>query len=75
MTAHHVIALTAHYGPVVLRSCETVQEQRRAYRDALATLRDGGYDRDVVGIELDSGEPRHGLPAPDQRFRQEAMNL
>ena len=50
-----VIAHTTHDGPVVLRSCETVQEQRRAYRDALATLRDGGYDRDVVGIESDSG--------------------
>jgi len=45
------------------------------FRDALATLRDGGYDRDVMRIELGSGEPRHGLPAPDQRFRQEAMNL
>ena len=40
------------------------------FRDALATLRDGGYDRDVVGIELDSGEPRHGLPAPDQPMMQ-----
>jgi len=75
MTAHHVIALTAHDGPVVLRSCETVQEQRRAYRDALATLRDGGYDRDVVRIELGSGEPGHVPPALPQIFRQEAMNL
>jgi len=45
------------------------------FRDALATLRDGGYDRDVVRIELGSGEPGHVPPAPDQRFRQEAMNL
>jgi len=43
-------------GPVVLRSCETEREQRSAYRDALATLRDGGYDRDVMRIELGSGE-------------------
>jgi len=70
-----VIARTVQDGPVVLRSCETEREQRSAYRDALATLRDGGYDRDVMRIELGSGEPRHGLPAPDQRFRQEAMNL
>jgi len=26
------------------------------FRDALATLRDGGYDRDVMRIELGSGE-------------------
>ena len=66
----HVIAHTTHDGPVVLRSCETVQEQRRAYRDALATLRDGGYDRDVVRIELGSGEPGHATPAPDQPMMQ-----
>ena len=74
-TPYHVYAICAGSGPVVIGSYGSASDQRRAYRDALATLRDGGYDRDVVGIELDSGEPRHGLPAPDQRFRQEAMNL
>ena len=63
----HVVAHTTHDGPVVLRSCETVQEQRRAYRDALATLRDGGFDGDVVGIELDSGGPGHATPATTER--------
>jgi len=40
------------------------------FRDALATLRDGGYDRDVVRIELGSGEPGHATPAPDQPMMQ-----
>ena len=71
----HVIAICAGSGPVVIGSYRSARDQRRAYRDALATLRDGGYDRDVVRIELGSGEPGHVPPAPDQRFRQEAMNL
>ena len=54
-TLRQVIARTVHDGPVVLGQYETVTGQRRAYRDALATLRDGGFDGDVVGIELDSG--------------------
>jgi len=40
------------------------------FRDALATLRDGGYDRDVMRIELGSGEPGHATPAPDQPMMQ-----
>jgi len=40
------------------------------FRDARATLRDGGYDRDVVRIELGSGEPGHATPAPDQPMMQ-----
>lgn len=72
---YHVYAICAGSGPVVIGSYGSASDQRRAYRDALATLRDGGYDRDVMRIELGSGEPGHVPPAPEQRFRQEAMNL
>lgn len=70
-----IIAHTTHDGPVVLGRYERATDQRRAYRDALATLRDGGFDGDVVGIEMGSGEPGHANPALPQLFRQEAMNL
>ena len=75
MMAYEIYAITRCDGPVLIGSYESRSAQRAAYRDALATLRDGGYDRDVVRIELGSGEPGHVPPAPDQRFRQEAMNL
>lgn len=68
----HVIAHTTHDGPVVLRSCETVQEQRRAYRDALATLRDGGFDGDVVGVSMDGDSEAiaRAPPPADSATRQ-----
>jgi len=69
-TPYRIYAICAGSGPVVIGSYGSESEQRRAYRDALATLRDGGYDRDVVRIELGSGEPGHATPAPDQPMMQ-----
>ena len=74
-TPFHVYAICAGSGPVVIGSYGSASDQRRAYRDALATLRDGGYDRDVVRIKVALGEPGHVPPALPQIFRQEAMNL
>ena len=39
-----IYAITRTNGPVVLRSYETESAQRRGYRAAVQTLRDGGFD-------------------------------
>ena len=35
--------------------------------EARRLFRDDQYDADVIGIELDSGEPGHANPAPIER--------
>ena len=39
---------------------DPLDEARRHWRD-------GEYDSDVIGIEMDSGEPGHANPAPIER--------
>ena len=68
----HVIAHTTHDGPVVLRSCETVQEQRRHYRRALRLFGSGGFSPDVVGVSMDGDSEAiaRAPPPADSATRQ-----
>lgn len=54
--SHHIYAITANDGPVMIGSYETAAAAQAACRREQRVLRDGGYAEDVTAIELQSGD-------------------
>lgn len=68
---YDVLARIGEQDAVVIARCNDSNEQRRVYRQAVATLRDGGYAEEVTAIEMGPAIP----PAPPRPLVQEAMEL